>query len=42
MPKVSDYELEHLDDDQFEIKKQKKTKVSKEKKFVDKKSRKND
>ena len=36
MPKVSDYELEHLDDDQFEQKKQKKTKQPKEKKYSDK------
>ena len=36
MPKVSDYELEHLDDEQFEPKKQKKTKQPKEKKYSDK------
>lgn len=36
MPKVSDYELEHLDDEQFEPKKQKKTKQPKEKKYADK------
>lgn len=36
MPKVSDYELEHLDDEQFEQKKQKKTKQPKEKKYSEK------
>ena len=36
MPKVSDYELEHLEDEQFEQKKQKKTKHPKEKKYSDK------
>lgn len=36
MPKVSDYELEHLDDEKFEQKKQKKTKQPKEKKYSDK------
>ena len=36
MPKVSDYELEHIDDEQFEQKKQKKTKQPKEKKYSDK------
>lgn len=36
MPKVSDYELEHLDDEKFEHKKQKKTKQPKEKKYSDK------
>lgn len=36
MPKVSDYELEHLDDEQFEQKKQKKTKQPKEKKYLEK------
>ena len=35
MPKVSDYELEHLDDEKFEHKKQKKTKQPKEKKYSD-------
>lgn len=38
MPKVSDYELEHLnDDDRFPPKKQKKTKLPKEKKYSEKK-----
>jgi hypothetical protein len=36
MPKVSEYELEHLDDEKFEHKKQKKTKQPKEKKYSDK------
>ena len=36
MPKVSDYELAHLDDEKFEPKKQKKTKQPKEKKYSDK------
>lgn len=37
MPKVSDYELEHLNDDnEFQPKKQKKTKLPKEKKYSDK------
>ena len=37
MPRVSDYELAHLDDEKFEPKKQKKTKQPKEKKYSDKK-----
>ena len=36
MPKVSDYELAHLDDEKFGPKKQKKTKQPKEKKYSDK------
>lgn len=36
MPKVSDYELEHLDDERFEPKKQKKTKQPKETKYSEK------
>ena len=36
MPKVSDYELEHIDDEMFEKKKQKKVKQVKEKKYSDK------
>lgn len=36
MPKVSDYELAHLDDEQFKPKKQKKTKQPKEKKYLEK------
>ena len=38
MPKVSEYELEHLNDDNnFQPKKKKKTKLPKEKKYTDKK-----
>ena len=38
MPKVSEYELEHLNDDNnFKPKKKKKTKLPKEKKYTDKK-----
>ena len=39
MPKVSDYELEHLEDERFEItqKFKKKTKQVKEKKYPEKK-----
>ena len=37
MPRVSDYELAHLEDEQFEVKKQKKTKQAKEKKYSEKK-----
>lgn len=38
MPKVSDYELEHFDDEKFEkAVRQKRTKVTKEKKYSDKK-----
>jgi len=37
MPKVSDYELEHLEEEEFRPKKQKKTKLVKEKKYSEKK-----
>lgn len=37
MPRVSDYELAHLEDEQFEVKKQKRTKQAKEKKYSEKK-----
>ena len=37
MPKVSDYELAHLDDEKFEIKKPKRTKQVREKKYTEKK-----
>jgi len=37
MPKVSDYELEHLNDENFQPKKKKKTKLPKEKKYEEKK-----
>lgn len=38
MPKVSDYELEHVDDERFDsLKRQKRNKLIKEKKYSDKK-----
>ena len=38
MPKVSEYELEHINDDnEFQPTKQKKTKLPKEKKYSEKK-----
>lgn len=38
MPKVSDYELEHFDDDRFEQnKREKRKKPVKERKYLDKK-----
>ena len=42
MPRVSDYELEHLEDEQFEIRKPKKTKQTKEKKYSEKKDYRSD